>query len=74
MNHTTNQELNTDYTGYFDGKPCRVYLGESIEMSFGDMTTAEMVESKDFQILESAGFEVHRDWRDTALKIRRRNE
>ena len=70
MDITTNTPSNYDYTGYFNGKPCQVWEGWSIELSCGEMTTMEMIESEDFQILERAGFEVHRDWRDFHSKER----
>jgi len=71
MNITSNtNNWNIDYTGYFNGSPCRVWEGCDIEMSFGKMTTREMVESEDFNILERAGIEVHRDWRDFHPKSR----
>jgi len=71
MNITTSDTLsNYDYTGYFNGKPCRVWDGWSINLSFGRMTTREMVASEDFQMLERAGIEVHRDWRDFHSKER----
>lgn len=71
MNRTTSKPSNNyDYTGYFNGKPCKVLEGCSIELSFGRMTMREMVESEDFQMLEQAGIEVHRDWRDFHSKER----
>ncbi len=60
--------FNIDYTGYFNGKPCKVIEGYDIVLSFGKMTTGEMVESEDFQMLQKAGFDVHRDWRDSYLR------
>ena len=65
MNTTESSTLaNYTYTGFFDGKPCEVWEGKDIRLSFGKMTTREMVESEEFKVLERAGFEVHRDWRD----------
>lgn len=60
MNVTaTNTDFNTDYTGYFNGKPCRVIEECHVILDKGDKTTREFVESEEFQILENAGFEVH---------------
>jgi len=68
MNITTNRDFNIDYTGYFNGKPCRVLWGEGIVLPFGDMNTREMFKSEDFQMLEKAGFDVHRPWVDSYLR------
>lgn len=71
MNITANENnWNYDYTGYFNGKACRVFGGDSIELSFGKMSAGEMIGSEDFQMLEKAGIEVHRDWRDFHTKAR----
>lgn len=72
MDITTNTKGNTDYTGHFMGRRCRILEGYDAILSFGDMNTDEMIESPEFRILENAGFEVHRDWQDEYLEKRRR--
>lgn len=68
MNLTSNTSWNTDYTGYFNGKPCRVFEETHITLPFGDMNTREMVESEEYQMLTRAGVEVHRVWKDSFFK------
>ena len=74
MNITFTTDRNIDVAGYLEGKPVEVFLppaqGASITLSFGKMSTSEMVDSKLFQTLEKAGFEVNRDWRDFHKKSR----
>ena len=59
MNEAQNFDFNTDYTGYFNGKSCRVIEEYHIILDKGGKATGEFVESEEFQILERAGIEVH---------------
>ena len=50
-----------DYTvsNLFNGIPCQVFEGYDIVLDKQGKTTSEFVESKEFQMLEKAGIEVH---------------
>ncbi|KKL67833.1 hypothetical protein LCGC14_2131020 [marine sediment metagenome] len=60
MEITTNK-TDWDYTDttHFNGIPCRVIEEVHIILDRQGKTTREFVESKEFQMLEDAGIEVH---------------
>ena len=65
---TVTADWEGSYTGFFNGKPCKVLEDVSISLLFGEMNTQEMVKSEEFQMLEKAGFEVARYWEDEYLR------
>jgi len=55
----TNQHWSYTQSSEFNGIPCVVYQETHIILHKGDKTTADFVESEEFQMLENAGIEVH---------------
>lgn len=58
---TNNQQLSWEWsdTRHFNGIPCEVIEETHIILDKQGKTTKEFVESKEFQMLENAGIEVH---------------